>query len=129
MAAPIRYATPIVPLLRVSDCDGSVAFYTEVLGFDAVEPTEADGRLVRARVVNGAAQLVLSEQPEEVRTTPGGAAIFHLVPEDVEGLHASLVEQGVTVGPLAVSPSGARSFELVDPDGYELCFADTPPKG
>jgi catechol 2,3-dioxygenase-like lactoylglutathione lyase family enzyme len=115
-----------VALLRVADCDGSVGFYTELLGFEEVERVEEEGRLVRARIANGAAELELSEH-SGVQTAPGAAAVLKLFPDDVGALHSSLVDLGATVSPLARDSSGARSFELVDPDGYELSFAEVLP--
>jgi 4a-hydroxytetrahydrobiopterin dehydratase len=116
------YALPLVPMLRVEDADGSVGFYTELLGFEIVERLERDGRLARARLVHGAAELIVTEQRGEVRTNPGEGPILCLYPDDVEALHASLRNLGVTVGELRRGEDGTSEFELVDPDGYELWF-------
>lgn len=115
------YEHPAVPLLRVDDGDGSAGFYP-LLGFEIAERRDEDDRLVWARLVSGAAELMLVEQPGDVRTNPGEAAVLYLYPPDVAGLHAALLEQGVTVGPLRETEYGMLEFELVDPDGHELWF-------
>ena len=120
---PPTYPRPLVPMLRVEDADGSAGFYTELLGFTITEKLEEDGRLVWARLESGAAELMLTEQPGEVETSPGAGAILYVYVQDVEPLHASLAEQGVTVGELRRTEYGITEFELVDPDGYELWFA------
>ena len=116
------YPRAIVPMLRVEDADGSAAFYTDVLGFEIAERLEEEGRLVWARLKSGEAELMLSEQPDDVQTSPGEGAVLYLYPSDIAALHASLLELEVTVGPLRKTEYGMTEFELVDPDGYELWF-------
>ena len=116
------FSRPIVPMLRVEEADGSVGFYTEILGFEIAERHEEDGRLVWARLVSGPAELMLSERPGEVQTSPGEGAVLYLYPSDIAALHASLLELEVTVGPLRKTEYGLTEFELIDPDGYELWF-------
>ena len=116
------YPRPIVPMLRVEDADGSAAFYMEILGFEIAERLEDDCRLVWARLTSGEAELMLSEQPGGVQTSPGEGAILYLYPSDIAALHASLLQLEVTVGPLRETEYGMTEFELVDPDGYELWF-------
>lgn len=120
------YRQPVVPLLRVEDADGSAAFYA-LLGFEVAERREEGGRLVWARLVSGQAELMLVEQPGDVRTNPGEAAVLYLYPPDVADLHAALLEQQVTIGPLRQSEYGMVEFELVDPDGHELWFGEPAP--
>ena len=117
------YQHPAVALLRVDDADGSAAFYA-LLGFELAERREDGGGLVWARLVSGEAELMLVEQPGDVRTNPGEAAVLYLYPDDVAQLHAALLEHGVTVGPLRETPYGMTEFELVDPDGHELWFGE-----
>jgi 4a-hydroxytetrahydrobiopterin dehydratase len=121
------YARPLVPMLRVEDADGSVGFYTEMLGFELVEQRNAEGRLVWAHLRHGYAELMLSERPGEVRTSPGEGPILYLYPEDVEALHAALRDKGVTIGDLRRTEHDMTEFELVDPDGYELWFGGLTP--
>jgi uncharacterized glyoxalase superfamily protein PhnB len=121
--AMTSYRQAAVPLLRVEDADGSAAFYS-LLGFEVAERRDEDGRLVWARLVSGRAELMLVDEPGEVRTSPGEAAVLYLYPQDVAGLHAALLEQGVMAGPLRETKYGMLEFELVDPDGHELWFGE-----
>ena len=122
MTDAASYTRPLVPMLRVEDADGSVGFYTEVLGFGLVERLDEEGRLVWGRLRHGAAELMVSEQRGGVRTNPGEGPILYLYPDDAAALHASLLDRGVGAGDLRRTAYGMTEFELVDPDGYELWF-------
>jgi len=117
--------------LFVDDLAGSIAFYTEVLGFEVVRCTDRYASLRRGRVVLGLGPV--GKLPARV-TGPGftqdrlranrGAGVEIVLELDsvteLTELHDRCRYQGLVVEPLQDRPWGLRDFRLVDPDGFYL---------
>jgi len=110
-------------ILFVADLQRSKVFYHEVLGLDVeFEDDESVGFKIK-----GLAFIVLQVDRARVQlqgeptATPGSGATAFLTSftDDVDALHANLVERGIQFfqGP-ANQPWGVRTAYFKDPDGH-----------
>ncbi|MDZ7728928.1 MAG: VOC family protein [Dehalococcoidia bacterium] len=98
------------PNMPVADLDAALAFYRDLLGFEAahVEPGLAILRSGGAEVA-----LVVDANP-----APAGA---YLYVRGVEGLHRRMLDAGMEVTrPLQQQPWGLHDFVVRDPDGHAI---------
>jgi hypothetical protein len=113
-----------MPVLKVTDLQRSVAFSTQVLGFDVCWQAANDGGGENCMLEAGATNLLLStgsqlgDQPPQFTgslyfQTPGVGDFFERVRDMVE-----------VVWPLEVMDYGQLEFGIRDPDGYVLAFAE-----
>jgi PhnB protein len=119
----------IAPILAVKDCDASVAFYTEKLGFEKIFVLEGpDGSNTFGFVGLGEqAQIGLSAQPAPEPV--GGGVVFMIYPPmevNLDQLYEDVQSRGVSIEqPLRDEYWGDRTFSVKDPDGYYLTFTAT----
>lgn len=108
-------------VLTVADVDATVAFYTRVLGMEAVE--FGGGRRALAF---GPSKINLHGagrefEPKAERPTPGSADLCLITLDPIEQVRHELAEAGVAVEEGPVERTGARgpllSVYLRDPDG------------
>ena len=128
----------ISPLLQVSDLQASLLFYGEELGFQTA-PAD-DGFAIARR--DGCA-IFLAQKTKAVDVTNKTARAFdddwcnydlHIdcQPETLDTLYAEFRTKGVKMpacynsGPITRS-YGIRDFSVLDPDGYDLVFAEECP--
>lgn len=114
----------IAPGITVADLQKSLSWYCDVVGFHLQERHEHEGELRGASLIAGDRMLVLSQDDwAKGRDRVKGQGIrLHLKTEqDIDELAAAIRERG---GELASEPAdmpwGARAFNLVDPDGFQL---------
>lgn len=106
------------PVLEVADLGRSVATWCDLLGF-VVVVERPDSLVLRA----GAAEVAL----ERAAVPQPGRAWFAV--RGVEALHERCLAAGPATGPLHTHESGRRDFELTDPDGNRIRFAEPPTSG
>lgn len=122
----IEAALPIVP---VRDVAATVAFYTDVLGFEARLVTDDDSFAVVG--LNGAGiQLLKTDDPQALRATANNIAIY-LPVSGLDMLFEKLRPKLDTlpagrVRPPFEQPYGMREFHVKDPDGCLLFFGEEP---
>lgn len=119
---------PVSRHLSVADIDRSVAFYRDVLGFARAVP-HGDLPAV-AEVVSGPARILLSVEPTAFDSTgerrPRGAAIVFLETDDVAGMRRDVVARGGAASEIEkVNWIKMRVFQIADPDGHTLWFAQS----
>lgn len=108
------------PVLRSGDYIRSRTFYTDILGFKVMEEGGTPPRFGIFRR-GGAVVFVDSWQGGPTGDRPGWVAYIHV--DDVDALHAQLVEKGVEgLSDVRVTAYGMRETDLRDPDGNLLCF-------
>jgi uncharacterized glyoxalase superfamily protein PhnB len=110
-------------VLAVRRLDESTRYYIDVLGFE-LEPIEAPGWSFLQR---DSCRLMLGECPDEVDAAETGnhSWFMHLLVEDVDGLHAELVQKGAdVVVPIGNRSHGHREFVIRTPDGHRMMFAE-----
>ncbi|WP_433888431.1 VOC family protein [Streptomyces sp. CA-111067] len=116
----------------VTDQEAAKSFY-EKLGFHVVNdhemtpeemPPEPGLRWLQLATPDGSCDIVLVTW--DVGGIKPGMQQFSLAAEDVEGLHATLAEQGVdSNGGLMEAPWG-HFFSVNDPDGNHLLVVQEP---
>jgi catechol 2,3-dioxygenase-like lactoylglutathione lyase family enzyme len=119
----------VVPVIKSSDLNWSVRFYTEVLDFEWKWPAEADRQKANgvAHLVKDGAELLLSRH--------AGDGVFGSVNrvfvDSVDERYATFRARGLDTtlrpeSPIHTAPVdqtwGLREFAVTDPDGNGLCF-------
>lgn len=112
---PARMMRTIMPELPLDDVPAGVAYYREVLGFEVNYQQHDLGVMDRDAV-----RLLLIARTEK---HPGiGSCSFYV--DDVDALHAELLSKGAQVlGEPVSHPWGLREFQVLDPEGNRLSFA------
>jgi uncharacterized glyoxalase superfamily protein PhnB len=125
-----RIVCPVSRHLSVADVDRSVAFYRDVLGFAHRAVPQGDGLPAVAEMVSGPARIQLSVEETAYDSTgerrPRGAAILFLETDDVAGMRREVVARGGAASELEkVNWIKMRVFQIADPDGHALWFAQS----
>ena len=120
-----------VPVFLVADIAATMRWYEEVLGFTAgpfpVQPPYAFCILRRDEVTIFLQQLDGYKRPDVYRLRAGGVWSAYLRTNGVRALYESLQKvPGLKFSkPIRRQPYGETEFELIDPNGYVLVFAET----
>ncbi len=126
---PIENVKDVTALLQVFDMRKSVAFYTDVLGFEITARHEPDGHLYWVRMKLGGARLMLNakyeddqrpQQPDAPTGHDDVGLYFHC--DDVDAAYAAIRDKWPHVKPPKDAYYGMRQMYLKDPDGFVLCF-------
>lgn len=114
----------ITPGLTVNDLQASIAWYRDVVGFTVNETWEHDGKVAGVSLKAGNAFINLSQDDwakGRDRVKGEGFRLYLSTAQDVDQIAAGIKARG---GRLASEPAdqrwGARTFNLVDPDGYKF---------
>ena len=118
----------VIPTLSVADMERSIAFYTEVLGFDLTFTMPGpDGRPVHASVRRGGAEFMmgpLERDPDIRRDCLGAGVSFYTTvgeDEDIDAYFERVKASGATIFQEPTDQFwGHRDWGVVDPDGYKL---------
>jgi uncharacterized glyoxalase superfamily protein PhnB len=115
----------VVPVLKVSDVQRAVDFYTGVLGFTVCWRAANDGGGENCMLLAGAANLLLSTG-SHLGGTPQftGTLYFHVT--GVQEFIERVKNQAEVVWPLETMDYGQKEFGVRDGDGYTLAFAEAP---
>jgi predicted enzyme related to lactoylglutathione lyase len=118
-----RIVFPVSRHLSVADVETSIAFYRDVLGFEA-------RRSPVVEVVSGPARIELTTAAVAADSTgkerPRGAAIVFLETDDVAGMRRDVVARGGAASELEkVNWIKMQVFQTQDPDGHTLWFAQS----
>jgi len=112
----------------------SVRFYRDVLGFQIVStsPVLVEDRFHWVTLRLGDAELMLNDiyefdedrpiPPDPARTAAHGDTVLFFGCEDIDRAYQELRGKGAPVKKPVVTPYGMKQMNLVDPDGYALCF-------
>ena len=118
------------PVFLVDDIAATMRWYDQVLGFegDAVprRPPHSFATLRRDEVVLFLQQLTGYQKPDLYEKRAGGVWNVYIQTDDVKALYEGLKDRGdvVVVHPLHRQPYGQIEFEIRDPNGYVLVFAE-----
>lgn len=117
----------VAPGLTVNDLQASIAWYRDIIGFTVDETWEHGGKLAGASLKAGATTIHLSQDDwarGRDRVKGEGFRLYLSTAQDVDAIAAAIKARG---GKLASAPAdqswGARTFNLVDPDGYKLTIS------
>jgi uncharacterized glyoxalase superfamily protein PhnB len=113
----------IVPVLKVSDMQKAIDFYTGVLGFSICWRAANDGGGENAMLQAGATDLLLSTGPHlGGRPSFTGTLYFHM--ENLRAFFDQIKSRVEIVWPLERMEYGQTEFGIHDCDGYTLAFAE-----
>ncbi len=105
------------PNLAVADVERSVAFYRDVLGFEATAVMGEPPNF--ALLHGGGAELALLQESD---VKPSGCYVYVT---GVEALLKHCEAQGVNVTyPLTLEPWGVLNFVIEDPDGHRIAIGE-----
>ena len=106
--------------LEVNNLEESVAFYTEVLGFE-IDSNNRDADPPIASIRSGTLRITLVQQIETMLKR-GRGVHFVLGVADVDDFYQNLKEQSIAVSEPRDEGWGGRFVSLEDPDGYRFFF-------
>ena len=125
----------IAPLLQVFDMPTAIRFYRDVLGFEVVAKSEllsdnGDDVIWAMLKLNGATLMLNTAyepeyrppKPDPARIAAHSYSSMYFGCPDVDKAYRQLREMGIALKEPAVAPYGMKQLNLVDPDGYHLCF-------
>jgi uncharacterized glyoxalase superfamily protein PhnB len=113
--------------LTVNDLQASIAWYRDIVGFTLGETWERDGKVAGAELIAGSATINLSQDDwarGRDRVKGEGFRLYLHTAQDINVIAARIkVHGGTLASEPADQPWGARTFNLVDPDGYKLTIS------
>jgi uncharacterized glyoxalase superfamily protein PhnB len=114
-------AQTVIPQLRITKAETSLAFYVDGLGFKVDWTHQFEpGFPLFMQLTREGQTLFLTEHTGDCEV---GGAVYFIVP-DARACFADFVRRGATVGePPADMPWGNCEFLLRDPDGNRLRFS------
>ncbi len=114
----------ISPSLTVNDLRASLAWYRDTVGFSVEQAYEHEGQLRGVALMAGNARLMLSQDDGAKgsdRTKGVGHRLYMTTAQDVDEIAGAIKGRGGTLASEpADMPWGARAFNLVDLDGFQL---------
>jgi catechol 2,3-dioxygenase-like lactoylglutathione lyase family enzyme len=124
----------LTPNLLVADVGRSLAFYTEVLGFERGFTVPEQSPFVFGSVVSGPIEIFFNERETAVKEYPQfagkplgvtGTMFIELQGTGtIERLHDRLKSAVPIVMELVTQWYGVKEFAIADPDGYVITFAE-----
>jgi uncharacterized glyoxalase superfamily protein PhnB len=117
---PLVHFKDATPILRVTDFDASVAYYTGALGFTLAWSVGRFGSVER-----GHAAIMLCEGSQGA---PGTWVYIGI--SDADAFHEQAHAAGARIrNPPSNYPWGSREVHVFDPDGHVLRFGSSFPEG
>ena len=132
MAIDIR---GVAPLFQVFDMLTSISFYRDQLGFEVVQtskplsekPDDVNWAMLR---LNGVTLMLNTayepgfrpQAPDPTRFEAHADAALYFGCPDVDQAYRQLRGQGIDVKEPTIAPYGMKQLNVIDPDGYHLCF-------
>jgi catechol 2,3-dioxygenase-like lactoylglutathione lyase family enzyme len=127
----------LTPNLLVADVERSLAFYTNVLGFDRGFTVPEQPPFVFGSVLRGPIEIFFNERETAAKEYPvfagrplgiSGTMFIELQSsqgsDGIESLHDRLKAAAPIVMPLVTQWYGMKEFAIADPDGYVITFAE-----
>jgi uncharacterized glyoxalase superfamily protein PhnB len=114
------------PLLNVTHCGASLAFYRDLLGFAVVDSYGVEGGRGWVLLRAGGVELMLNGRGDATadrKQRPGYRdVVLYFQVESVHALHRELVRLGASPTEPEAQEYGVDEMYLRDLDGYELAF-------
>lgn len=121
----------IAPLLQVFDMPTSLHFYRDILGFNVVQSSgqgdEVDWVLLKFNDI----ELMLNTAYEKSNRPPTadfkrksahGDTILYFGCPDTDATYSYLIDKGLDIKKPEITGYGWKALNVIDPDGYHLCF-------
>ena len=122
----------LTPNLMVEDVNGTIDFYTRILGFEVLATVPETGQFNWAMLKQGNVEIQLqvrgslSEEIPAFKDKPiGGALTLYIGVDGIQELYERL-KNGITiVQDMHTTFYGTREFAIQDNNGFVLSFAET----
>jgi glyoxylase I family protein len=121
----------IAPLLQVYDMPTSLKFYRDILGFTVVQSSGEGDDVDWVLLKHGDIELMLNtayeklnrpSMPDAGRIEAHRDTIIYFGCPDTDAAFNYLVSKGLDLKKPVITGYGWRALNLIDPDGYQLCF-------
>lgn len=121
----------VTPALTVSDLEASISWYCDTVGFVVVQKWEEDGKIAGAVIEAGRVRLFLVQNAEGSNASGLQMLQFYgSSAQDIDSLATAIASRGgILDKPPADQPWGARSFDILDPDGARLTISSVEEDG
>jgi uncharacterized glyoxalase superfamily protein PhnB len=119
----VSHFNKIVPVLRVTDLQRAVDFYTGVLGFGVCWRAPNDGGGENCMLQAGAVEVLLSTG-SHLGDRPGFSGTLYFDMDGVRDFYERIKDRVDVVWPPAEMEYGQCEFGVRDRDGYTLAFAE-----
>jgi uncharacterized glyoxalase superfamily protein PhnB len=119
-------ASELTASFTVRDCETSLAWYRDVLGFELNQRHEREGVLRAASIRAGSVRLLLVQDDGAKgldRVKGEGFSVQITTTMDIDALAADIASRGGTLESPPATIMGARAFRIVDPDGFRIAFS------
>jgi len=118
----------ITPCFAVADIGATILWYQEKLGFRS-DPFPESEPYVFAILSLDHVEIMLQrvegyEKPDLYARRSGGVWDAYIRIKDVAELYEAVKDEVTIIKPLRKQPYGAWEFEVKDPNGYVLVFAE-----
>jgi uncharacterized glyoxalase superfamily protein PhnB len=110
----------LTPMLRTTDLEGSIEFYTTVLGFEC-EGSSAEWGWASVRRDNVTIMFALPSEHEPF-AGPCFTGSLYINPDDVDALWEQVKDKARVCYPIETFDYGMREFAIYDNNGYLLQF-------
>ena len=118
--------TEFAPILICRDVQSTLRFYTEILDFEINGRMDDIGRTGWASIERNGVRLMLASPSYIKEPTPEDGrlseALYYFYTDDVEAIHARLVEAKLSPTDFAVRFYQMKEIEVTDPEGHVLVF-------
>jgi hypothetical protein len=124
---PEQRVSRLVPFVHVEDVGHAIAFYQH-LGFLVASIYKYGERAAWAALESDEAKLMVSTDGDPIDPA-GQGVLFYLYSNDLAGLRAQLLANGIEAGDIEDGTPGPRhEMRVTDPDGYVLMIAQVEPE-
>ena len=118
----------IAPYFLVHDVISTANFYRDIFGFHfdrfwGEPPSFCMVRRGGIVIMLAQVEASVAVRPNNLASREGGAWDAYVWVDDADALHAELVAKGAKIArALCTQPYGCRDFDVLDCNGYRLCF-------
>jgi len=115
----------LTPMLNTWDIQASIAFYTEVIGFECENVSEAHGW---ASLTRDNVSIMLTRPNQHMgHTAPVLTGSLYIKTDDVDGCWEKIKDKTQVCYPIEDFDYGMREFGVFDNNGYLLQFGQALP--
>jgi uncharacterized glyoxalase superfamily protein PhnB len=125
----------LAPLFQVFDMPTSIRFYRDLLGFELIQTSkplseQADDVNWAMLRLNGATLMLNTAYeseyrppaPDPTRIAAHSDSSLYFGCPDVDQAYRQFLALGIDVKEPVIAPYGMKQLNVIDPDGYHLCF-------
>ncbi len=121
----------VAPGFTCGDVEKSIAWYSNVLGFNVKQRWENEGKLMGAEMNSGSVTLNLGQDDWKMgrdRVKGAGTRMYITTGPRIDQLADAIKSRGGVLTQEPTDTWGMRTFAIDDPDGFKLTFMTTPKK-